>query len=79
MGPINVFFFLDAFGGQFVGPGKQQDERKAEPKDEHEHFHDPGRCFDTLEHDVGHLQDQPAGDDVSNGNPEDVAALQFFK
>ena len=78
LGAINLRFPLDTVGRHLVGPGKEQDDRKTQGQDQHDGLHDPGGRADIVQHEVRHLCQQPAGDDVTQGYAEDIAALELL-
>ncbi len=76
---VHVFFFLDAFGRQFEGPGENQGQREADDQHDQDGLDHPVGRVEILQHQVGNLRQQPGRDQVDNPDAEDVAALEFLE
>ncbi len=75
MAAVDLGFALEAFGGEFVRPGKYEHGNKQYDAREQEDREDPARCADVADDDVDNLQHEPAGHKVGNRDADYVAAL----
>ncbi len=57
--PVHFVLALYALWRQLEGPGKEDGEREADDKKQHQDLHDPGGRRCVAEHDIGDLHDQP--------------------
>jgi hypothetical protein len=76
---VDLGLALDALRRDFVGPGEEHHHRETQRQQQHDGLHDPTGCTDVLQHEVGDLGQQPAGNDIANRHTEDVSALELFE
>ena len=74
---IDILLAFEASRGQFIGPGKDQDDGKTEDDQEGENPMDPFRGQKCWQDNRGDLDGQPADHRVSGGHAEYVPTLEF--
>ena len=76
---VDVFFFFQAFRGQFESPREQQGQRKTDDQQQQDGLYDPLGGSEGLEKNVCDLGEQPRQDDISRADLEDVAPFQLLE
>ncbi len=76
---VHVLFLLQPFRRQFEGPGEDQRQREADDQHHQDGLDHPARRVEALQHEVGHLCQQPGRDQVHDADADDVAAFQFLE
>ena len=62
-----------------LGPGEKHHHGEAQGQHQHDRLHDPFRRANIFQHQVRHLDQQPAGYDVADGYPEDISLLKLLE
>ena len=75
LGSVDVGFALDTVGRDLIGPGEKYNRCESERQYQQNGLHDPARCADVVQHQVGDLGQQPRRDDIGNGDTKNVTSL----